>query len=114
DGLKEVLIGGIIGLLGGNVGAAISKPATALGVKGMEGGSFGVTGLGKDGYGAQLNAIDKSVKEYNKTVEKFRDLNRASSIGSFRTNKQSGSEQFTILEDSVTNYNFIKSNEALK
>lgn len=114
DGLKEVFIGGIIGLLGGNVGAAISKPATALGVKGMEGGSFGITGLGKDGYGAQLNAIDKSVKEYNKTVEKFRDLNRASSIGSFRANKQTGSEQFTILEDSVTNYNFIKSNEALK
>jgi len=114
EGLKEVVIGGIIGLAGGNVGAAISKPLTALGVRGMEGASFGVQGLGKNSYASQLNSIDKSVEEYNKYIGKFRDLNRANSIGNFQITKETNQAEFTILEDSAINYSFIKANEGLK
>ena len=111
DGAFEVLMGGVIGLIGGNVSAGIGKTATAMGVQGFEKAQFGVAGMFQDSYGIQRKRLSTLAGKYNKNLEKFRSINRLNSLIS-HTNENTA--EADVFNDTINNYNFLKTSEQFK
>lgn len=114
EGLKEVMLGGIIGLLGGSVSAAITKPATALGVKGFEGAQFGVEGFFGQSYSAERKDLIKRVEDYNTEVKKFRQTAKANALTNDASFDEKGQVSTDPLKAKSDILSFIKMSEGFK
>jgi len=104
-GLKEVVIGMLIGMVGGGV----SNPKSI-----KEGTAF--EGFGKLSRKSLQQQKEKQLEYANSGIENITNLNRASSIRNFVNLTQSGAEtdiELTV-EDAYTNYQFIRSQEGVK
>lgn len=111
EGGFEILMGGVIGLVGGNVSALVGKSANAIGVKGFEGASFGLPGMFQEGYNSKRNTLLTSVQNYNEHLKAFRTSNRLNSLTAY---SRENTAQSDVFEDTVSNYNFIKTSENFK
>lgn len=111
DGAFEVMMGGLIGLIGGNVSAGIGKTASAMGVKGFENANFGVAGMFQDSYGASRRKISALAESYNKNLDSFRSSNR---LNSLIAHANENTAEVDVFNDTISNYNFLKTSEKFK
>lgn len=111
DGAFEVMMGGLIGLIGGNVSAGIGKTASAMGVKGFENANFGVAGMFQDSYGANRRRISALAESYNKNLDSFRTSNR---LNSLIAHANENTAEADVFNDTISNYNFLKTSEKFK
>lgn len=106
EGWKEMGVGMIIGFAGGGFSSKAS------------GGSFvgGLPGLGKNSRSAALKNLEGQVEDANKGVEALRNMNRAASMRNFKNLSEDKDSNFesTAVENSITNMQFIKTQEHLK
>lgn len=100
EGWKEMGIGMMVGMLGGNVH-----------------GSFGVEGVfGKntETFSKKVGEINGLVEQRNKYVDMFRGLNRTNSMFNTTTTKEEGLKDTQLFQDTTSNYSYIQANMPLK
>lgn len=135
EGGFEVLLGGIIGLMGGNISAGMLAVPKVLSktfgdgslANQFSGISAGIPGMFSDSYGSKRKDLDERVGNFNKFNQdfinsqinptnakdstSFRNVNRYNSLFSYANENTTQADYFV---DSVVNYNYIKTSEAYK
>lgn len=105
EGMKEVVIGMLIGMVGGSV----SNPKSI-----KQGTAF--EGFGKLSRKSLQKQKEQAIDSANRGLQDITNLNRASSIRNFVNLTESGAETDVelVVEDAYTNYQFITSQEGVK
>jgi hypothetical protein len=105
EGMKEVVIGMLIGMVGGGV----SNPKSI-----KQGTAF--EGFGQLSRKSLQKQKEKQIVAVNDGIENLTKLNRASSVRNFVNLTESGAETDSelVVEDAYTNYQFITSQEGIK
>lgn len=102
EGWKEMVIGMVIGFAGG----AITPGAVKNG--------YAFSGFGKNSYTSRRADIESNIKRANDGIELLSNLNRTSAAVSKNYATKSGdSSDFLGAEDTLSHYNFIRSQESI-
>ena len=102
EGWKEMVIGMVIGFAGG----AITPGAVKNG--------YAFSGFGKNSYTSRRADIESNIKRANDGIELLSNLNRTSAAVAKEAAMKSGNtSDFLGAEDSLSHYNFIRSQESI-
>jgi hypothetical protein len=102
EGWKEMTIGMLIGFAGG----AIQPGAVKNG--------YAFSGFGKNSYTSRRSEIESNLKRANDGIELLSNLNRTSAAVAKDSAMNSGeSSDFVGAEDTLSHYNFIRSQESI-
>lgn len=102
EGWKEMTIGILIGFAGG----AITPGAVKNG--------YAFSGFGKNSYSSRRSEIESNIKRANDGIELLSNLNRTSAAVAKESSMNSGNtSDFTGAEDTLSHYNFIRSQESI-
>ena len=102
EGWKEMAIGMIVGFAGGGMTPGAIKNGYAF------------SGFGKNSYTSRRAEIESNIKRANDGIELLSNLNRTSATVAKEAAMNSGdTSNFTGAEDTLSHYNFIRSQESI-
>lgn len=100
EGWKEMTVGMLIGFAGGGMTPGAIKNGYAF------------SGFGKNSYSSRRSEIESNLKRANEGIELLSNLNRTSAAVAKEASMNSGNDSdFSGAEDTLSHYNFIRSQE---